>query len=350
MESNHLKYTADERVRRRRKGLGNCLYVRYADDFVVLHNGTKEQAIAIKEELKEVLNQLGLEMSEEKTKVTHITEGFKFLGYKIIRAIGTRGVMVTKVHVPEEAIKKARYELNRIINPKSTNDSLAAKITAANRFIRGWCQYYTCTSTPSLAFRVVQQKAYWNLVHWLGRKYELRHASEILRKYTVINATGRRSLGTNKVALILPSEFKAKRRLVKAWHNPYTAKEAIRRENLLVYERLWHGGERRHNNMDQREELLLSRGPICEVCKKEFNPFELQMDHIKLRTQFKDPKEADRMGNLQLLCTPCHRAKTKTDLKVLVRRESGLWECNIASGMQVPDESLVLSITDHSVM
>ena len=93
-------------------------------DFVVLHNGTKEQAVAMKEELKQVLDQLGLKMSEEKTKITHITEGFKFLGYKIIRAIGTRGTMVTKVHVPEEAIKKARNELNRIINPESTNDSL----------------------------------------------------------------------------------------------------------------------------------------------------------------------------------------------------------------------------------
>jgi RNA-directed DNA polymerase len=319
MESNHLSYNADQRVRRRRKGLGNCLYVRYADDFIILHNGTKEQALAMKEELRTVLDQLGLKMSEEKTKITHITEGFTFLGYKNIREIGTRGKMVIKVHVPEKAIQRARFELNRIINPKSTNDSLAATITAANNFIRGWCQYYRCTSTPSRAFRVVQQTAYWNLVHWLGRKYDIRHAAQILRTYSVVNRSGRRSLGKEKVALILPTEYSAKKRLVKAWHNPYTAKEIIKRENLLVYERLWHGGERRHGNMDLREEVLLSKGPICNACKETCNPFELEMDHIKLRASFKDPKEADSMNNLQLLCTSCHRAKTESDLKVLSR-------------------------------
>ena len=131
----------------------------------------------MKEELRNVLDQLGLKMSEEKTKVTHITEGFIFLGYKIIREIGTRGEMVTKVHIPEKAIQRARFELNRIFSPRSTKDSLVAIITAANNFIRGWCQYYRCTSTPSSAFRVVQQPAYWNLVHWLGRKYNMTRSA-----------------------------------------------------------------------------------------------------------------------------------------------------------------------------
>jgi len=51
----------------------NFHYVRYCDDFVVFCNGTKAQALAMKEELKNVLAQMGLTLSEEKTKVTHIT-------------------------------------------------------------------------------------------------------------------------------------------------------------------------------------------------------------------------------------------------------------------------------------
>ena len=51
------------------------------------------------------------------------------------------------------------------------------------------------------------------------------------------------------------------------------------------------------------------------------------MDHIIPRIKFKNPMEADRMSNLQPVCTSCHRAKTKTDLKVLTRmgesRKSG---------------------------
>jgi RNA-directed DNA polymerase len=73
MESNLLKLTAYQRARRRAQGKGNCLYARYADDFVVLCNGTKAEALRLKEELTCVLKEWGLTLSEEKTKVTHIT-------------------------------------------------------------------------------------------------------------------------------------------------------------------------------------------------------------------------------------------------------------------------------------
>ena len=81
-----------QRRRRRVKGKGNFLYVRYADDFVVLCNGTKAETLAMKEELRGFLSTKGLMLSEEKTKVTHITEGFQFLGYRIIREIGSNEI------------------------------------------------------------------------------------------------------------------------------------------------------------------------------------------------------------------------------------------------------------------
>ena len=89
MESKYLNLSDVERARRRRQGQSNFLYVRYADDWVVLCNGTKEQAYTMKEELQTVLENMGLKLSEEKTKITHITEGFSFLGYRIIREMGT---------------------------------------------------------------------------------------------------------------------------------------------------------------------------------------------------------------------------------------------------------------------
>jgi len=64
----------------------------------LLCNGTKEQAYTMKEELQTVLENMGLKLSEEKTKITHITEGFSFLGYRIIREMGT-SKMVTKVEI-----------------------------------------------------------------------------------------------------------------------------------------------------------------------------------------------------------------------------------------------------------
>ena len=79
MESKYLNLTESQRFTRRKKGIGNVLYVRYADDFVVLCNGTKAEAHAIKQEIGELLRTMGLTLSEEKTKVTHTTEGFDFL-------------------------------------------------------------------------------------------------------------------------------------------------------------------------------------------------------------------------------------------------------------------------------
>src|SRR5438093_7336154 len=55
MESTYLKLLEWKRYKRRKQGIGNYLYVRYADDFVVLCNGTKAEALAMKEELKELL-------------------------------------------------------------------------------------------------------------------------------------------------------------------------------------------------------------------------------------------------------------------------------------------------------
>ena len=104
---------------------------------MVLTNGTKAQALAMKEELKDVLDHMGLKLSEEKTKVTHITAGFKFLGYWVTRALGETGKMVPKVHIPEDAMKRAVHEIRRILGPQTTGDALAAKIQALNSFIRG---------------------------------------------------------------------------------------------------------------------------------------------------------------------------------------------------------------------
>ena len=148
MESNYLSLSPKRRVIRRRQGKSNFLYVRYADDFVVLCNGTKAQALEMKEELKKVLEQMGLKLSEEKTKVTHITEGFKFLGYWIIRDVGTKGTMVPKVLIPDEAIKRFRHAVRRIFAPNTTSESTVAKIEAMNRLTRGWCQYYRSTRVP----------------------------------------------------------------------------------------------------------------------------------------------------------------------------------------------------------
>ena len=117
------------RARRRKQGKSNYLYVRYADDFVVFCNGSKAEALAMKEELKGVLSHMGLTLSEEKTKVTHVTAGFDFLGYRIIRSMGTSGKMVPKVLIPHKAIKQCQYKCDGMLGPRTTNESFSAKFS-----------------------------------------------------------------------------------------------------------------------------------------------------------------------------------------------------------------------------
>jgi len=67
--------------RRRAEHQGNCALIRYADDWLLLTNGSKAEAYRLREEFQVFLKEeLHLELSVEKTHVTHVNDGFDFLG------------------------------------------------------------------------------------------------------------------------------------------------------------------------------------------------------------------------------------------------------------------------------
>lgn len=67
-------------------GYRNCKYIRYADDFVIGIQGPNSMAIEIRDKVKDFLkHKLNVELSLEKTKITHISKGIDFLGYKFCR-------------------------------------------------------------------------------------------------------------------------------------------------------------------------------------------------------------------------------------------------------------------------
>ena len=315
MESTSLHLTANQRKRQRAQGHSNFLYVRYADDFVVLCNGTKAQARAMKEELRSVLDHMGLTLSEAKTKITHITEGFAFLGYWIERSKGATESMVPKVLIPASAIKRLRHKVRAILAPSTTGSSTSAKIHALNHLTRGWCHYYRSTSSPSGVFKPLGYEIFWDMAHWLGRKYK-RNMRVIMRRF--LHGS---TLGTKTATLVLPTAYKARKRLVKV-HTTLTPRQRTSSEKGMSSTRIAGAASNRWAHAgwaDLREEVLFNTETTCALCGTVLHPSEVEIDHILPRTRFKDPQEADRMDNLQILCTPCHRAKTKTDRKVLRR-------------------------------
>ncbi len=228
--------------------------------------------------------------------------------------------MIPKGVLPARAIKRFCHNIRRILAPNSTHESAMAKLLATNRLMRGWCEYSRCTNSPGVIFNQVGPAVFWGMAHWLGRKYKLSMPA-VMRKYRKVNTFRDKS-----ATLTMPNESKAKRFVARTWHNPYTEKDKvieekdrIKRESLLKYDEIWIGKEDRQGWMDLREEALLRNGPICAQCKQTHHPYEVQVDHIIPRVKFKDPTDADRLENLQVLCTDCHRAQTKTDLKVLSR-------------------------------
>lgn len=71
-------------------------YNRYADDFVVGVIGSKQDALSVKENLRQFLSEkLKLTLSEEKTKVTHSSQAVRYLGYDI-RVVREKGVKRSK--------------------------------------------------------------------------------------------------------------------------------------------------------------------------------------------------------------------------------------------------------------
>lgn len=86
-------------------------YIRYADDFLIAVKGSKEDCKAIKQKLSEFISgQLNMELSEEKTLITHSSECARFLGYDI--------------RVRRSQAIKCKHSGNRKIKKRTLNGSV----------------------------------------------------------------------------------------------------------------------------------------------------------------------------------------------------------------------------------
>jgi len=260
-------------------------------------------------------SELHLTLSLEKTKITHITEGFTCLGYWLHRGTGRNGKPQIKLEIPDEAVQRMRGKIHATLAPHTHYDSVAAKIIAMNRIIRGWCNYYRYCSSPTRIFSQLELIIWWDIAHWIAGTY---HTSipQVCQKYRQ-----RHTFGTKNVRLVLPSAMKTKPYMGRKFSNPYTAKsQKITREDLFDLEDVWLGTERRRGQQDIREAVIERDGLNCRICARPMaSAYEAQIDHIKPRAAFKRQSDADRLGNQQVLCTTCHRAKTKSDRQVLSR-------------------------------
>jgi hypothetical protein len=301
-----------EREKRQRRNEANFLYVRYADDLVVLCAGTKEQAEAMRKELYEFLDtELKLALALEKAKVTHIHDGFAFLGFAIDRTIVGSGKWAPRIRIPTRAMDKVQGKIPAALSPQTHDDSVRTKILGLTRIIGGWWRYYQTTSSPSRFFHKLDQKVLWRMAHWLGRQYQT-NMPRVMQAYRREN-----TFGTGWLTLTRASDFRAKRHRLRTITNPYRSDAStIQRESLDMLAEEWLGTERRKGTSDLREVVYQREAGVCGICGNFVPRSEATMDHKIPRHRFKPARSGDTPEKLWILHRePCHRLKTKDDLQ-----------------------------------
>lgn len=160
---------------------GKVWYVRYADDFLVLIAGTKEEATAIRERVKVKLSEMGLKLSEGKTKITHWSRRVNFLGYQIKGKISARGVGIRAVLiVPQEKVRKVRDALKKVSGYYHIPEADAMSQMSA--IFRGWCNYYRYANNPQPIFGKVSSFMWWRYAHLKARKHKSSIKAMIVRE------------------------------------------------------------------------------------------------------------------------------------------------------------------------
>ena len=174
-----------QRRKRIRHGKGNWRLIRYADDFVLMVNGTRTHTEALRAEAAAALRPLGLRLSEEKTQVVHIDEGFDFLGTTIQRR-RKRGTNKQYVYtVPSKnSIRKIKDTIRDKTSRSTRNIEVSTILLMLDRTTRGWANYHR-HNVAKQVFNTVDHYAFWRLAHWIRRKHARLNWGEFRRRFTL---------------------------------------------------------------------------------------------------------------------------------------------------------------------
>jgi RNA-directed DNA polymerase len=150
-------------------------FVRYADDFIVTAN-TEEIAIEAKELIKEFLKDRGLELSDEKTLITHIDTGFDFLGWNFRKYNGKLFVKPS-----EKSIEKVTEKISDIIK-RGKAWKQEDVIDTLNPVITGWSNYHQPVVSSEIFKKL--DSIIWNMLwHWAKRRHPEKSNKWIADRY-----------------------------------------------------------------------------------------------------------------------------------------------------------------------
>jgi RNA-directed DNA polymerase len=296
-----------------RDGLVN--FIRYADDFIVTGRTKELLEQEVKPLVEEYLNARGLELSQEKTRITNIAAGFDFLGQNVRKY---NGKLIIK---PSRKSLKAFLEKVREIIKTNKQANAGNLILQLNPVIRGWALYHRHV-VSKVIFSKVDHAIFGSLWQWAKRRHPHKSLRWIKAKYFghrgernwVFHGTTNGLDGQPRlVQLFYASDVPIKRHIkVRGAANPYDPQ--------------WEGYfERRADAkmvadlVGQRQLLRLwkeQRG-LCLVCRQKITKETGWHSH---HLQWRVNGGNDRMENRVLLHPNCHRQVHHQKLEVVKLR------------------------------
>lgn len=302
--------------------------IRYADDFVVIH-----EKLAVVEQAREVIARwlagIGLELKPSKTRLTHTLTpyegkiGFDFLGFHI------RQFPVGKTHSGQKAgggklgfktiIKPSADAQQRHLNEvglvikRHSQVKQEILINHLNPKIRGWANYHS-RQVSKQVFGKLDHLTYLKLRSWARRRHPNKSRTWVVKRYW--HSQGTRNWvfkGKDEKRLALRADVPIERHVkVKGTASPYDG-------NLLY----WATRLGRHPEISKSKAALLkAQGGRCASCKLLFQTLEelIEIDHVIPRKL----GGTELQTNRQLLHGHCHDVKTAKDGSLVNRNRQPL--------------------------
>lgn len=303
-------------VRDKRKSIS---VIRYADDFVILHEDLKVIKLC-KLEIEKWLSGIGLELKPSKTRLAHTLNkledeqpGFNFLGFNIRQfPVGkyNSGKVKDKILgfktiiTPSKDSQKRHYRKVAEVIDKSRGLNQVTLINKLNPIIRGWCNYFS-TVVSQKVFERLWHLVVWKLLKWGRHRHRNKSRAWIRHKYfkTVEGKNWEFATreGKNPSSLIQHSSTEIKRYVkVKGMASPY--------DGDWIY---WSSRMGVHPEIPVRVAKLIKRQKgKCTLCDNYFKDGDsIEVDHIIPKS--KGGRES--YDNWQLLHRHCHDTKTVND-------------------------------------
>lgn len=287
--------------------------VRYADDFVVTGSSKDVLETIVKPWIVEFLRERGLTLSEEKTSIVHIDQGFDFLGWNF-RKYG--GKLLIK---PSQKNVKAFYDKVKEVITTSVSIPTETLIKRLNPVLKGWAQYHKGTVAKQ-TFSKIDSLIYWRLTRWGLRRHPRKSGKWVYAHYWKQCGSRRQFAGLQDdpfggderipFPLYSLADMKIVRHVkVKGDYNPFHPDWVAYGEKLRVQrmgDTIWS---------IQRASLWFDQGGKCALCEQVIDMADENMDdhHIVYRQL----GGSDALSNRVLLHPICHRRVHALGLKVI---------------------------------